>query len=211
MISEREALESNKTLLENKGLELQDALAQKLQLKQEQEAYLDSLRDEREHYQDQLNQIDALWGEIKVLFSGLSKEFSRIVREADLSLEDFNLRFDFLSVKGSITEEKINEIIEKDAKLPKMIFDFTPERAQIEIPEKHLLLWGTFGIESASAIKFDVTGGTFYGLQLEKASIEELFRDGYLIIDFSELVGSITLKSAEMKDGFIEFTVDPFF
>ena len=105
----------------------------------------------------------------------------------------------------------MNGIIEKDKKLPKMIFDIRPEVIQIEIPDKHLLLSGTIVIESGSAIRFNVTDGTFYEMKLEKPSIEELFRDGYLVIDFKELIGDITLKQVNMKDGFIEFKVSPFF
>ncbi len=211
LINEREMLISNKALLENKRAELQKALDQKMQLKQEQEAFLESLSEEKEHYQDQLNKLDQSWSEVKVLFSNISTEFSRVFNESDLYIDDFNLKFDFLSVIGSITDDKMNEIIEKDQKLPKMVFDISPERIQIEVPEKYLLLRGNITIESESVIKFEVTEGTFYGMQLEKASIDELFRDGYLLIDFSELIGDIALQSVQMKEGFIEFKVKPFF
>lgn len=211
LISERETLISNKILLENKREELQNAIIQKMQLKQKQEGFLNSLSNEKKKYQDQLNQLDQAWSEVKDLFSDISEEFSRVFYESNLSMADFNLNFDFLSVKGSISEGLINEIIEKDTMLPGMVFDISTERIQIEVPEKQLSLCGTIAIENESALKFEVTEGTFYGMQLEKASIEELFREGYLLIDFSELIGDITLQSVEMKDGFIEFKMKPFF
>ena len=211
LIAEREKLISNKAQMEKNMAELSDAITQKMRLKQDQEEYLNSLSEEKEYYRDQLNKLDQSWSEVKDLFSNIATEFSRVFNESDLTVDDFNLELEFLSVKGSITDHRMNEIIEKDKKLPKMIFDINTEVIQIEIPEKHLSLSGSIVIESGSAIRFNVTDGTFYDMKLEKPSIEELFRDGYLVIDFKELIGDITLKSVELKDGFIEFKVSPFF
>ncbi|MGI6086120.1 MAG: coiled-coil domain-containing protein [Acetivibrionales bacterium] len=211
LVSERETLISNKILLENNREDLQRALTEKLQLKQEQEIFLNSLSNEKMKYQDQLDRLDQAWSEAKALFSDIPEEFSRVFYGSNLSMADFNISFDFLSVKGSVTEDLINEIVEKDSKLPKMVFDINPERIQMEIPDIQLLLCGTMAIENESTLKFEVTEGTFYGMGLEKASIEELFRDGYLLIDFSKLIGEITLQSVEMKDGFIEYKIKSFF
>lgn len=211
LIAEREKLISNKAQMEKNMAELSDAITQKMRLKQDQEEYLNSLSEEKEYYRDQLNKLDQSWSEVKDLFSNIATEFSRVFNESDLTADDFNLELEFLSVKGSITDHRMNEIIEKNKKLPKMIFDINTEVIQIEIPEKHLSLSGSIVIESGSAIRFNVTDGTFYDMKLEKPSIEELFRDGYLVIDFKELIGDITLKSVELKDGFIEFKVSPFF
>ncbi len=211
LIAEREKLISNKAQMEKNMAELSDAITQKMRLKQDQEEYLNSLSEKKEYYRDQLNKLDQSWSEVKDLFSNIATEFSRVFNESDLTVDDFNLELEFLSVKGSITDHRMNEIIEKNKKLPKMIFDINTEVIQIEIPEKHLSLSGSIVIESGSAIRFNVTDGTFYDMKLEKPSIEELFRDGYLVIDFKELIGDITLKSVELKDGFIEFKVSPFF
>ena len=211
LISQREALISNKTLLDSKKAELENAITQKLKLKQEQEDFLNSLAEKKEHYRNQLNKLDQAWSEVKGLFSNVSAEFSRAFNESDLSAEDFNLQFEFLSVKGALTDDKMNEVIEKDKKLPKMIFSISPGIIQLEVPEMHLLLSGDIAVENGSVLRVEVTDGTFYDMKLEKPSIDELFRDGYFLIDFRPLIGNITLKSVELKDGFIEFRVNPFF
>jgi len=211
LISERETLISNKALLENKKAELQNTIAQKQKLKQEQEDYLDSLTEKKEHYRSQLNKLDQAWSEVKALFSNISAEFSRAFGESDLSIEDFNLQMEFLTVKGFITEARFNDVIKKDKKLPEMIFDMSPGMIQLEVPEKHLLLSGNIVVENGSILKIEITDGTFYDMKLEKASIDELFRDGHFYIDLSGLVGNITIKSVELKDGYIEFKLNPFF
>ena len=211
LITERETLISKKALLDSKRMELNSAIEQKQKLKQEQEDFLNSLSEKKEYYRDQLNKLDESWSEVKALFSNVSAEFSRVFNESDLSIDDFNLELEFLSVKGSITQDRMNDIIEKDNKLPKMIFNISPGIIQLEIPEMHLLLSGNIAIENTSVLRVEVTDGTFYGMKLEKPSIDELFRDGHFLIDFRQLIGNITLRSVELKDGFIEFKVNPFF
>lgn len=211
LVSEREDLISNKSLMENKLMELEISLAQKLELRQQQQDILNSLSDKKQHYEDRLDKLEHSWNEVKELFSDVSSEFTRVIYESNLSLQDFNLILDFMSVKGSVSEDLINEIIEKDSKLPRLVFKFNPKNVQIEVPDYELLLHGAIAIESTSILKFEVTEGTFYGMQLEPYSIEELFKEGDLLLDFSAIVSNITLKSVNTSDGYIEFTVNPFF
>lgn len=211
LLAEKENLKAHMEQVENKRTALKDALAEKLRLKQEQEKYLSSLKEEQEHYRQQLESVEREWDELKGLFSQIVDEFGKIIQEGNLSLNDFDLSFDLFSVKGTITEEKINDILEQHSGLPKMVFDFSPGQVGIEIPDKHLTLTGTFTVMGKSSLKFEVSEGTFYGMKLEPESIEELFKDGALLIDLKELAGDITLKSVEVMDGTMEFRVNPFF
>ena len=72
-------------------------------------------------------------------------------------------------------------------------------------PERH------FEIANESSLNFVPSQGTFHGMELKDSSLKELFRDGYLAIDFSGLVGSVKIKSIEIKDGYIEFETSSFF
>ena len=80
----------------------------------------------------------------------------------------------------------------------------------MEIPEKKLKLSGTFAVVEGKALKFEPMEGTFYDMFLEPSSLRELFREGYLLIDLTDPVGSFTVKSVEIKDGYIEFEISFF-
>jgi hypothetical protein len=76
-----------------------------------------------------------------------------------------------------------------------------------------LVLDGHFDLEGDSALLFIPNAGTFYGMTLEKESINELFRNGPLLIDFEQVAGEmvtidIKLKDIEVVDGYIRFTID---
>ena len=48
-------------------------------------------------------------------------------------------------------------------------------------------------------------------MSVEAASIDELFRNGYLLIELADITGGISIQSVNIYDGFIEFKVSPFF
>jgi len=210
LIGEKEKLSEKIELLENKKRELQASLSESLRLKEEQEAYLDSLEEKREYFEEQLSNLRQVWDDIKVLFSDIINEFSKIMIEGEFPLKDFNLEFNFLTVGGTIYESVLNEVLEKNDILHGVEFRFYQDRTDILVPEKHLALKGAFSIADDHVLKYEVTEGSFYDMPLEPESIEELFRDGYMLIDFQELIGdfmNVTLKSIEMGEGYIKFEI----
>lgn len=211
LVAQKEILSDKAAELEKREQELQAALEKKQKIREEQEAYLASLREGREYYEEQLSNLQKMWDEIKVMFSQIMDEFNRIMDEVGIPLEALNIKFVFPSVKGTIYEETINDLIKEYSKLPGMIFRFQSGKVELEVPEKHLKLSGTFSIEGKTAIKFIVEEGSFYEMPLEPASIEELFKNGYLMIDFSNYADNISLKSLEVMEGRIEFEINPFF
>ena len=143
LVLDEENLRQEKARLEAKRDELIEVLGLKLKLKQEQEAYLESLNDEKDQYQAQLNELEKSWDELKILFAEISNEFPKIIQNGNISMEDLNLSFTFTSIKGSISEGKVNEIVKTNPNLPEMVFDFTEDDVKIELPEKRLILMGT--------------------------------------------------------------------
>ncbi len=211
LTAQKEVLEDKAALLEKRNADLQAALERKQQIRQEQEAYLASLREGREYYEEQLSNLQKMWDDIKVMFSQIMDEFNRIMNEVGIPLEALNIKIAFPAVKGTIYEETINDLIKEHSRLPEMTFRFRTGKVELEVPEKHLKLSGTFSIEGKAAIKFVVEEGSFYDMPLESTSIEELFRNGYLLIDFSGYVDNVTLESIEIKEGCMEFKINPFF
>lgn len=212
LLKEKDKLSKNVVLLEGKEKTLQEALSKKKELKEEQEAYLNSFKDQKEYYETQLNNLEKMWKDIKIVFSEVVGEFSRIIKGGKFPEKALNLKFSFPVVKGRVYEESFNDIFKKHSKLPEMIFHFYEDKIRIEVPEKHLILDGKFIIEGKTALKFQVEEGRFYGMPLEPSAIDELFRDGNLLIDIKDLAGdmlilNISLKSIEMKEGYLEFEV----
>jgi peptidoglycan hydrolase CwlO-like protein len=216
LVVEKETLSIHIEKLEEKKVALKEPLLRKKQLKAEQEAYLSSLEDNKVYYEEQLNNLDQMWKEIKILFSQIVDEFKTIINAGSFTNDDLNLQLSFTKITGFIDEDTLNRILEDNSKLPKMVFDFNSDDVVIEIPEKHLVLLGNFIIEENSMINFQVEEGTFYNIPLEKTSIEELFRDGSIYIDFEEVAGDmllfdIQLESVRVNEKSLEFELSPDF
>jgi len=213
LAEERDRLSEKAALLADKKEELQDALMKKLELKTKKEAYLATLKEKSEQYQEQLSNLKQMWEDSKLQFSNIVENFSQIIGEGNISLSDLNLSANLFEIKGAIYEETFNEILREHSDLPGLLFHFYKDRVEIEIPEKHLVLIGTFIIAEDKVLKLEVEKGSFYEMPLENESIEELFIDGYLLIDFKELAGDMlidfSLETVETKEGYLEFKITP--
>lgn len=213
LMKKRQILQDNKVLLENKKNDLEKAIEARHRLVKEQEAYLESLAEEKEKYQTHLENLQLMWANVKDLFSGIVDEFSRIIGEGHFTLEDLNLKFNFISIKGAIHEETFNRIIKDNSTLSEIIFHFGDEEVVIEVPDSSLVLKGDFVLQDSSTLLFVPESGSFYGMALEPESINELFRMGPLLIDLEQVAGDMVLIDIELdhvdtEEGFLVFTID---
>ena len=92
-----------------------------------------------------------------------------------------------------------------------MVFYFTPDEIIVEVPDKHLVLIGEFSVIDKSILKLEVTRGSFFQMPLTESSINELFRNGPIVIDFKELMGDVVVESVEFFDGYLDFVIAPDF
>lgn len=213
MEENRRKLSESRDLLEVKKVELEKSIAEGQRLVKDLEAYLNSLEDQKELYEDYLNNLKLMWENLKDLFSNIVDEFSRIIGEGHFTMEDLNLKFNFFSVKGSIHQDTFNRILNYNSNLQKMIFSFGTDGVRVEVPESNLVLLGDFVIRDDMVLEYVPREGTFYNMVLEIESIEELFRNRPMIIDFEKIAGdmiTIDIKLDEVKteDGYLYFTLD---
>ena len=211
LVSEKEKLKAKEQELEEYRAELQAALSEMYALKEEQETILNSLGEAREMYQSELENLQNLWAEIKVLFSEILVHFTKIVERGEFPLEALNLTISFPKVSGTIYDQTLNDILKDQPELPEMAFVFSEEGIWVNVPEKHLSLRGVFKIEGKTVLKFEVEEGSFYGMPLTEASIAELFKNGPIVINFKEILGNVILESVEVFNSYLEFVITPDF
>ncbi|MHB1392225.1 MAG: coiled-coil domain-containing protein [Clostridia bacterium] len=201
---EKAALSEKLALIKEKQEQLKGALAKKMKLKSEAENYLVSLKGEEEQYREQLAGIQQMWGELKPLFADAAKEFSRIIEEGSLPADALKITFSFFGIKGAIEDKVINEVVSKQSKLPEMTFAFHQGKVEISLPEKQLVLLGTFIILEGHILKFQAQEGSFFGMPLTPGSIEELFSEGDLVLNLEPLLAGNIVHSVEIKEGYLE-------
>lgn len=190
--------------------ELKVKIQQQEEQSREQEAFLESLKEEKDHYEEQLKLLKDIWEGAKEYFKeGFSEDFTVRLQQGNITTEDLNLRINLLKISGELQEEKLNEA------LTPMAFHLTEGEAVLEVPDKSLVLNGTFEIQSDTSLLFQVTGGTFYELPLEESSVAELFSQGYPVIDFSyfmeDLQFDMKIGGISLGDGTLKFTLKPVF
>ena len=216
---ENKVLNQEKEKLEDKEDQLQntkDALAKNLedsrQLKKQREEYLISLQEQRVHYEEYLSVLKSMWGDATQLFTQIVAEISRVVAEGYLTYEDLNMKAGLITMQGTIIQEKFNRILKDNSELPDDIFRFEDGEVVLEVPDMQLVLHGNFVVDSKTAIRYEVTSGTFYGMPLDEISMKELFEQGPLLLDFDVIAGDMiimdyTIRKVESTEGQLIFEI----
>lgn len=211
LATENEKLIAKEQQLEEYISQLQTTLNDLYVLKEDQESILNSLGEAKEIYQGELQHLQQLWDDIKVLFSEILIHFTKIIERGEFPIEALNLSISFPSVSGALYEQTLNDILQDQPELPEMVFLFSPEGIWVEFPEKQLSLRGVFSIVNQTVLQFEVEEGSFYDMPLTESSLDELFKNGSLIINFNELLGGVILESVEVFDGYLKFVITPDF
>lgn len=207
LIEEKSNLDKKLKNLEDKHKALEESLTKKQELVKEQEAYLDSLAEDKEIYLQRLEYISMIMKELKEIFSSFTKEFAKMIQEGNFPQDAVKETFTLRGVKGIIEEKTFNEIIASNKALPQMEIKFSSGKMEMKSPEENLTLEGQFVIVEDQVLKFEAEKGSFYDMPLEKGTIEDLFQEGYFILNLEPLIGKNVLKSVEIMDGYIELLV----
>lgn len=196
-------------VMEGKQEELRLSIDKKIELRNNMEEYLDSLQEEREYFQEQLASIQNAWDELKILLSETTKVFSNIIQSENLPEDAIKVTFSLFSIRGTISEDIFNGIISENSLLPKMEITFETDKMTIEMPDQNLILIGQLVIIDGNILMFDVGEGSFLGMPLEPASIEDLFKEGYIVLDLKPLLEGAAITSIKIQDGYLELRIIP--
>lgn len=207
--TEKNKITERLLIIEEQQKKLEETLEKNFALKEELEIYLESLEGERTKYEEYLVQVEQYWTELKPLFVETTKIFSNMLYDTSLPPDAIKIELSLLSVKGIIEENTFKEIIANQSFPTKMEIEFSTDKLEVTIPDKHLFLTGYFEILENKRLVFIVDEGSFFGLPLEKSSIEDLFSEGYMELDLGEVLGKNKLKSIKINDDNIELQITP--
>lgn len=207
--AEKEVISAKEQMVKETMNQLQAAKAEMLALMEEQEKILVSLSDQRDVYEEELRYIENMWSEIKELFKNIVSHFNAIIQRGNLPVDKLQLQLVFPKIKGTLTDQVLNDVLKEQPDIPGMYFYFHPDYIDVEVPEKKLYLKCHFEIEENSSITFIIDEGSFYGMPLAESSIKELLDNGTLRLDFKELLGYVIVESAETFEGYMNFVIAP--
>ncbi|KPU44243.1 hypothetical protein OXPF_24110 [Oxobacter pfennigii] len=203
----------DETLRNTEGMyiNLKESLDNKLLLKGNLESYLLSLNEEREHYEEQLETFENSWQELKIMFSGIAYEFSRIIEEGRIPFDDIEVKLTLSGIEGIIEEEIFNDIAKEDDILSLMQLTFKNDRVEVYVQQLNLMLWGTFEVINGNTLNFKAQGGSFYGVALDSNALEDLFKEGQISLNLEPLIGKSRVQSLKINDGHLKFIIKPVF
>ncbi|SCY91220.1 coiled-coil domain-containing protein [Alkaliphilus peptidifermentans] len=211
LTAENQKLTEKLNLIEEKHQLLRESLAKSLSLKEEMEHYLFSLEEDREYYQEQLENMQIMWTELKPLFSETIKEFTRIIKEGNFPDDAIKISITLFGIRGSLEDKVFNSIVAEQSILPRMELNFYQDKVELRMPDNHLILIGTFVIKEGSILTLKVEEGSFFNMPLQAGAIDELFSEEELQLDFKPLLEGNTIRSVEITEGYLRLLFLPSF
>lgn len=207
LLAEKTNLDDKLNLLEEKQDELRETIDKKQELVKEKEEYLESLAGDRELYIERLEYLSLMMDEVKKILGEFTRGFAKIIEEGEFPEDAVQESITLKGIKGTIEEKVFNQVINNFDWMPKLEVKFYDGIIQLKAPDKKLILSGKFEIEGGQILKFVPEEGSFFGMPLEKGTIEDLFQDGDFTLNFEPLIGKNILKSVEIKEGYMEVIV----
>ncbi len=204
---DKAVLKEGLTLLENKQKDAKAAMESRLELLKQQESYMSSLKEKREYYQAQLVLLQKSIEEVKLAIEGAAGSFSTILESSSLPPDAIKLTFSFLSIKGVIDQKIFNEIVSAQPELKGIEFTFYKDKVEMSIPDKGIIIYGTFIAADDYLVKFNAEEGSFLGMKLKKEFVAELFGGKELSLDLKPILGNNTLKEVKINEGYIELNI----
>lgn len=209
--SEKNKITEKLTLMEEQQKILGETLEKNIVLKEELGTYLESLEGERTKYEEYLAEIELYWGQLKPLFSETISVFSNMLTEGKFPSDAIKIEFSLFNVKGIIEKQTFKDIIAKQSFPTKLEFEFSSNKLELMMPEKNLSFSGTFVIVDGQKLIYEVEEGSFFGMPLEKSSIDDLFNEGYMELDLSQVLDKNKIKSIQINEDSIELQITPVF
>lgn len=206
---EKQNIATTLELIEVRQSELKEALRQKLILRDNLEIRLASLQEDREKYEEYLVSLEKSFNEIKPIFSDTINKFVKMVEDGALPEEVIDITLSFPTISGVIRGTLLSEILSVQDFPTKLDLIFYEDSLELHMPEINIIMRGTLEILNDQALIFKVENGYYMDLPLELSAMEELFKDGYLELNFKGLLGKNKIKSLKILDNSIELYITP--
>lgn len=171
------------------------------------ETYLSSLKEERSRYEAYLATMQRAWETLKPVFSATIEEINRLIAENALSDDAVRVEGSLFSPSAYIDEGPFNQTWANVETLPQLNFEFTPDEVVLSMQDYEVVLHGQFEIISDQMIQFNVTAGTFMGVEMDESTLGALFSEGDLVFDLSAVLGKNGIKSIQSGDGYLKMEV----
>ncbi len=209
LLIEKTNLDNNLLVLDNTRKQLEETLANKLEIKTTLESRLNELMDEKQKYLTYLDELNNRWIQSKPIFEEVIKQLVKIVETGDLPPDLIETKISLARIYGIINEDLLNVELSKKGLSTPLTVIFRENEMVLNLRELQLIIHGSLEQIDDQTLRFNMTKGQYMGLNLEKSSLEELFDFGYLDLRFSTLLGRNKIRSVKIYDGYLELNILP--
>ncbi len=171
------------------------------------EAFLEGLSEDRSYYESYLISIEKEWVSLKLFFADVVKTFNQVILNNELPEDTIEVKISFLNATGYLDANVFNTVLKNHGGFPHMLFSFDTSGVTLNFPEQRVVLGGDFELIDSQTIAFAVTSGTFYGLPLSDSALADLLSEGSLVFELKDLLGKNVIRSIEMQPNKVKLNI----
>lgn len=199
-------LDRNLAELKREQIDLEDTMKKTEKAMEKNEKMLSELQGDRAKYEERLEWVAAGMEKLEQTLDNFTVGINDFIRQGYLPDDVIRQELSLSGFKGVVDEKAFNRLfVEED--LPPMKVIFKKDLVQVSSKEYGLEMSGLFEPLDGTKLRFVAEKGNFFGMKLDRKTLDNLLSKGYLILDLTAPLQGNSIQKIKTRDGYLDIFV----
>lgn len=199
-------LDKNLKDLKQEQADLEDTMKKTEKAMGKNEKMLASLQGDREKFEERLKWVETGMRKLEETLDAFTVGINDFIRQGYLPDDVIQQEVSLSGFKGVVNEKTFNRLfVEED--LPPMNVKFRRDIVEVSSKEYGLEMSGLFEPTDGTKLRFVAQKGSFFGMKLDRKTLDNLLSKGYLILDLTAPLEGNSIQKIKVREGFLDIFV----
>ncbi len=202
----KEQLDRNLSDLKREQTELENTMKETEKAMAKNEEMLAALQGDREKFEERLKWVGEGMEKLEETLNAFTVGINDFIRQGYLPDDVIRQEISLSGFKGVVDEKAFNRLF-KEENLPPMIVKFHKDIVEVSSEEYGLEMSGLFEPTEGTKLKFSAQKGSFFGMKLDRKTLDNLLSKGYLTLDLTTPLEGNSIQKIKVREGYLDIFV----
>lgn len=202
----KEQLDRNLSDLKREQTELENTMKETEKAMAKNEEMLAALQGDREKFEERLKWVGEGMEKLEETLNAFTVGINDFIRQGYLPDDVIRQEISLSGFKGVVDEKAFNRLF-KEENLPPMIVKFHKDMVEVSSKEYGLEMSGLFEPTEGTKLKFSAQRGSFFGMKLDRKTLDNLLSKGYLTLDLTTPLEGNSIQKIKVREGYLDIFV----
>lgn len=202
----KEQLDRNLSDLKREQTELENTMKETEKAMAKNEEMLAALQGDREKFEERLKWVGEGMEKLEETLNAFTVGINDFIRQGYLPDDVIRQEISLSGFKGVVDENAFNRLF-KEENLPPMIVKFHKDMVEVSSEEYGLEMSGLFEPTEGTKLKFSAQKGSFFGMKLDRKTLDNLLSKGYLTLDLTTPLEGNSIQKIKVREGYLDIFV----